>query len=145
MKKIMALGILCGANVFAQGVDYKYDFGARLEYDIANFYMADDDYDDNKLRRARISHEGSFFDKSLFYELEVDLANYTDDDEENDVEFKDNFIGYKNKIKSADFNYRFKLGNMKVPFGLDAYSGSKNSTFMESPLLDTFTQAEKLV
>ena len=136
MKKKVILGLLCCANLFAQDLDYKYDFSGRLEYDIGHFDTASDSYKESDFRRARISHKGSFFDKTLFYKLAIDGSD--------DIEFKDNYVGYKNKIDDLNFNYRLKLGNMKVPFSFDAYAGSKYSSFMESPLTDTLTQNRKV-
>jgi len=144
MKKILIGSFASSVILFAQGIDYKYDFNARIEYDIGNFNITDDKYSESKVRRARVSHKGAFFDKKLFYEIEVDGANYLNSDEDNELEFKDNYIGYKNKSKYLDLSYRFKVGNTKVPFSLDSYSGSRYSSFMESPLTDTFTQNRKL-
>ena len=146
MKKTLILSLICGANLFAEGLDYKYDFGVRLEYDVGIFNIDDGYYSESQLRRARLSHKGSFLDKTLFYEVEIDAANYADDgDDTNDyIKYKDNYIGYKNKIKPMGLSYRFKVGNIKVPFSLDSYTNSKYSTFMESPLTDTLTQSRKI-
>lgn len=143
MKKILIAVLLTSMSIFAQDLDYKYDFSGRFEYDIGQVELANDKYNESELRRAKLSHDGSFYDKSLFYEVEVDLANYANDDEENDeIEYKDIFLGYQNK--SDWLEYRVKMGNIKVPFSFDFYSGSKYSAFMESPLTDTFTQSRKL-
>ncbi|MBU0721178.1 hypothetical protein KJ877_07540 [bacterium] len=145
MKRVFIPILICGINLFAYDMDYKYDFGGRLEYDIGQIETADEKYNEFALRRARISHKGSFYGKSLFYELEVDLANFGDGNKENDeAEYKDNYIGHKNKVDYLDLSYRIKVGNIKVPFSFDSYAGSKNSTFMESPLTDTLTQNRKI-
>ena len=70
MKKVITLSLICGATLFAQGIDYKYDFGAKIEYDVGYFDIPENSYSKNALRRARVSHKGSFYDKTLFYELE---------------------------------------------------------------------------
>lgn len=141
MRFILLAIVAFSANSFAQDLDYDYDFNARIEYDTGYFNVADEDYKESGLRRARLSHKGSFYDKTIFYETEIDLSEL---DEEDEVEFKDNYIGYKNTSDYLSLDYRYKLGNVKVPFSLDSYAGSKNSTFMESPLTDTMTQTRKL-
>ena len=136
MRIFLILCLVSCASLFAHDMDYKYDVSARVEYDTGRFVMSDETYNESKLRRARLSHDGSFYKKSFFYEVEVDVSD--------DVEFKDNFIGFQNKLTLTDSDYRFKLGNIKVPFSFDAYTGSKNSSFMESPLTDVLTQSRKL-
>ena len=136
MRFFLILSLIACANLFAQSLDYKYDFGARIEYDVGSFDMAKESYTEADLRRARLSHEGSFYKKTFFYETEIDLSD--------ELEFKDNFLGYKNNLVFIDLDYRLKLGNIKVPFSFDSYAGSKNSSFMESPLIDTLTQSRKL-
>lgn len=136
MKKNLILLLVLSANLFAQGLDYKYDFKARIEYDTAYLNLANEDYKEADLTKASLSHKGSFFNKTLFYKTSIEVSN--------ELKFKDNYIAYKNKSDLLDSNYRFKFGNIKVPFSLDAYAGSKYSTFMESPLSDVLTQNRKL-
>jgi len=107
--------------------DYRYKFGAQFSYDIGYVDEANRDYDEEKVRKARVYHEGSFYDRSLFYEIEYSFLN---------KEYKDVLVGYKGKVKKTD--YRVRVGNMKQPFALEQYSSSKNETFMEHSLNDAF-------
>ena len=47
--------------------DYRYEFGARISYDIGYVDEASEQYFEREIRRARLSHKGSFFHKKLFY------------------------------------------------------------------------------
>ena len=116
--------------------DYKYRFGAQLSYDTGYIYEANNNYFRSLWRRVRVYHKGSFFNEKLFYELEYSFTG------ENN--HKDIFVGYQNKIRSIKTNYRFKLGNIKIPFSLDRYSSSKNIMFMERALSDSFSEGRKL-
>jgi len=115
---------------------YEYSFGAQLSYDIAYFDEAQSDYYKNDWRRVRINHKGSFLDKKLFYELEYSFTG--------DSSYKDVYLGYENKIKTVESEYRIKVGNIKIPFSLDRYTTSKNITFMERALNDAFSENRKL-
>jgi phosphate-selective porin OprO/OprP len=115
---------------------YKYKFGAQASYDIGYVYEADKNYFDSDFRRVRVYHKGSFFDEKLFYELEYSFTgpNY----------YKDNFVGYKDKLDFLELEYRIKAGNIKIPFSLERYTSSKNLTFMERAATDTFSDNRKL-
>jgi len=115
---------------------YEYSFGAQLSYDIAYFDESQSDYYKNDWRRVRINHKGSFLDKKLFYELEYSFTG--------DSSYKDVYLGYENKIKIVDSEYRIKVGNIKIPFSLERYTTSKNITFMERALNDAFSENRKL-
>lgn len=144
MKKVLLPILLASISLFAQDLDYKYEFNGRFEYDVGQFEMTNETYNESSLRRAKLTHKGSFYDKSLFYETEIDLAKYGNDSTSDEIDYKDNYIGYKTKSNESGFSYRIKAGNIKVPFSLDFYAGSKYSSFMESPLTDTLTQGRKL-
>ena len=116
--------------------DYRYKFGAQISYDIAYIDTADESYFANDWRRVRLYHQGSFFDKKLFYELEYSFTGNN--------HYKDIFVGYEDKIKNLNTSYRVKAGNVKIPFSLDSYSSSKNITFMERALTDAFGETRKL-
>lgn len=117
--------------------DYRYGFGANLTYDIAYIDTAyPGKYSDMGWRRVRLSHEGSFFDKDLFYEIEYSFLEGN--------HYKDLYVGYEGKIKDLKLKYRIKAGNIKPPFGLEGYSSSKYNTFMENSLLDPFYEDRKL-
>ena len=116
--------------------DYRYKFGAQLSYDVAYINESSESYFRNDWRRIRVYHQGSFLDKKLFYELEYSFTG------ENN--YKDNFIGYEDKLPVLDLNYRIKAGNIKIPFSLERYSSSKNITFMERALSDAFAESRKL-
>ena len=116
--------------------DFKYKFGAQVSYDLGYVSEAEKQYTDSLWRRIRIYTKGSFFDETLFYELEYSFTGSN--------HYKDIFLGYKNKVKAIDLNYRVKFGNIKIPFSLEHYSSSKNLTFMERSLNDTFGVNKKL-
>jgi len=116
--------------------DYRYSFGAQFSYDLAYINEADAYYVENDWRRVRVSHEGSFFDKSLFYSLEYSFTGAN--------KYKDVYLGYENKIRALNTDYRIKYGNIKIPFTLERYSSSKNITFMERGLNDSYADGRKL-
>ena len=116
--------------------DFKYKFGAQASYDIAYVNEADQKYVDSLWRRIRVYTKGSFFDETLFYELEYSFTGNS--------HYKDIYLGYQNKVKPIGLNYRVKFGNIKVPFSLERYSSSKNLTFMERSLNNTFGVNRKL-
>ena len=122
--------------------DYRYKFGAHISVDGAYFntaytyYEPDGSYFDWEFRRARIYYKGSFFDEKFFHEFEYSFTGAN--------QFKDVFIGYKGKVKPLGFKYRAKLGNIKIPFGLEGYTSSKYNTFMERALTDSFSENRKL-
>jgi len=116
--------------------DYRYAFGAQISYDVAYISEAERSYDDRGLRRFRVWHDGSFYDKKLFYELEYSFTGNS--------HYKDLFIGYKEKVGSLDGSLRVKMGNIKIPFSLERYTSSKYNTFMERSLNDAFSLSRKV-
>jgi phosphate-selective porin OprO/OprP len=116
--------------------DYRYKFGAQFSYDGAYINEAYQSYHNTHWRRIRVYHQGSFFDKKLFYEMEYSFTGNN--------HYKDNFIGYQDKIKPINTTFRIKTGNIKVPFSLESYSSSKNITFMERALTDSFGISRKV-
>jgi len=116
--------------------DYKYNFGAQISYDLAYVYEEEDGYVDNAFRRVRISHDGSFFNESLFYGLEYSFTGPN--------HYKDIYAGYKNSFDLLGLDYRFKGGNIKIPFSLEGYTASKNNNFMERALTDGYVDRRKM-
>jgi len=116
--------------------DYRYAFGGQIAYDIAYISEADRSYNDRGLRRFRIWHNGSFYNKKLFYELEYSFTGNS--------HYKDFFLGYKEKVDSLDGSFRVKMGNIKIPFSLERYTSSKYNTFMERSLNDAFSISRKM-
>ncbi|SFV58418.1 Phosphate-specific outer membrane porin OprP; Pyrophosphate-specific outer membrane porin OprO [hydrothermal vent metagenome] len=113
---------------------YLYSFGGQISYDLGYIDQTPAKYSDfpqpysNRMwRRIRFDHEGSFFDKKLFYKFEYSFTG-TD-------RYKDVYFGYQDKFNSETF-YRIKAGNIKIPYSLQRYSSSKNLSFMERPLGD---------
>jgi len=117
-------------------LDYKYRFGGQVSYDFGYINEAPNSYTSGEWRRVRIYHKGSFFDDKLFYELEYSFTGKNN--------LKDIYIAYKDNIESLDTDYRVKFGNIKIPFSLETYSSSKNITFMERALTDSFADNRKL-
>ena len=116
--------------------DYKYKFGAQFSYDGAYIDEADKSYHNFHWRRIRVYHQGSFFDERLFYEMEYSFTGNN--------HYKDVYIGYQDKIKPLNTTFRIKTGNIKIPFSLESYSSSKNITFMERALTDSFSISRKM-
>lgn len=117
-------------------LDFKYRFGAQISYDFGYVNEAEQSYTNGEFRRIRIYNKGSFYDESLFYELEYSFTGNNN--------IKDIYLGYQNSIDLANMDYRFKIGNIKIPFSLETYSTSKNITFMERALTDSFADNRKL-
>ena len=121
--------------------DYRYKFGAQLSYDISliteeNAFIGSNHYTENDWRRIRVYHKGSFFNEKLFYELEYSFTGNN--------KYKDVYLGYTDNIKMLNTKYRFKSGNIKIPFSLESYTSSKYVTFMERALNDSFTDGRKI-
>lgn len=116
--------------------DYKYAFGGQFAFDSAYINEADKSYDSSDWRRVRIYHNGSFFDETLFYEGEYSFTGTE--------KYKDMYVGYQNSLKALSTKYRFKFGNIKIPFSLEGYTSSKYNTFMERSLNDVFGENRKL-
>lgn len=121
--------------------DYRYEFGGQVSYDLGLFSEVDaverSEYVVmNDWRRVRVSHKGSFLDETLFYELEYSFTGNS--------KYKDIFLGYTNTINALNLDYRFKAGNIKIPFSLETYTSSKYITFMERALTDAFAEGRKM-
>ena len=116
--------------------DYRYRFGAQFSYDMAYVNEADISYDEDDWRRVRAFHKGSFFDETLFYEIEYSFLG--------EGAYKDVLIGYENNFNSINTKYRVKIGNIKIPFSLETYTSSKYTMFMERSLNDAFSMGRKL-
>ena len=116
--------------------DYRYKFGAQLSYDLAYVDQANLSYGAHDWRRIRFYHKGSFFDEKLFYEFEYSYTGAN--------KYKDVLLGYQGSLEFLEGDYRFKFGNIKVPFSLEGYSSSKNITFMERALNDAYGDSRKV-
>jgi len=119
-----------------RNLDFKYRFGAQLSYDFGYVNEAEQSYTEGAFRRIRVYSKGSFYNESLFYELEYSFTGNNN--------LKDIYLGYKNSVDFIGMDYRIKIGNIKIPFSLETYSTSKNITFMERALTDSFADNRKL-
>jgi phosphate-selective porin OprO/OprP len=117
-------------------LDYRYEFGAQVSYDLAYINEAEQSYRVADWRRLRVYHKGSFLDETLFYEGEYSFTGTS--------KYKDVYVGYQNSIKGMNTDYRVKFGNIKIPFSLEQYSSSKYITFMERSLNDVFGESRKV-
>lgn len=123
---------------------YEYAFGAEFNYDVGYvdqtppaFFEEPTSYFNNKVRRFRINHKGSFYDRKLFYQIEYSFTGNN--------HYKDNYIGYQDRLGSLPLSYRLQGGNTKIPYSLQRFSALKNLTFMERPLGDdAFSVRRKL-
>ena len=84
----------------------------------------------SEIRRARLSLKGKFTPK-LEYEVEYSFTGKN--------HWKDVKIDYQ-----ALNNIGIQAGNTKEPIGLEALISSRNSTFMERSVINTFMQKRKL-
>lgn len=125
-----------GGKYFTAEADLRYRFGAQLSYDIGYVDAKPDAYSDSNWRRVRVYAKGDMFDKKLLYELEYSFTGNNN--------YKDIYLGYQNKLRKYNLDYRVKAGNIKVPFSLEGYSTSKNITFMERALNDAFADNRKV-
>ncbi|MEA3228792.1 MAG: porin, partial [Campylobacterota bacterium] len=116
--------------------DYRYRFGAQLSYDFVAVDEVPEQYNDKDWRRVRAFHKGSFFNEKLFYEIEYSFLG--------EGAYKDLFIGYENRFKAINTDYRIKVGNIKIPFSLETYTSSKYTMFMERALTDAFSMGRKV-
>ncbi len=115
-------------TLFAQGSEEK--MGGQIVFDRAT--MTGDDYNAHgrEVRRARLYLKGKASSK-LMYEIEYSLTGNN--------EWKDVYV----KHNTLD-NLGIQVGNIKEPMGLESLTSSKNGTFMERSLTDTFIQSRKL-
>lgn len=82
------------------------------------------------IRRARVVADGTLY-KNIEFKTEFDFENY------NSVSFDESFIGMKN----LPFVDTVRIGQMHVPFGLEAFTSSRFLPMIErSPLFDAFYQ-----
>ena len=104
--------------------------GGQIVFDRAT--MTGDDYNAHgrEIRRARLFVKGNATPK-LMYEIEYSFTGKN--------EWKDVYV----KHKTMD-NLGIQVGNIKEPMGLESLTSSKNGTFMERSLTDTFIQSRKL-
>lgn len=120
-----AIAISIGASSLAEA---NVNVGGRIHLDAA---FHDEDQrelsDGFRVRRARIGVNGKV-DDNWSYKSEIDFA-------ENGVDFKDMYIGHSSGIK---------IGQFKVPFGLDELTSSNDITFIERSLPTSFTQSRRI-
>ncbi|MGQ0656962.1 MAG: OprO/OprP family phosphate-selective porin [Chromatiales bacterium] len=118
-----------GYKVTSPDKDFSAQVGARAELDAA-FYNDDktDFSDGTEMRRVRLTVNGTVF-KDWDYKAEADFAGATQGGSTNNVTVTDAFLRY-NGLQPLSFT----AGNFKVPFGLEAVSSGKYTTFMERGL-----------
>jgi phosphate-selective porin OprO/OprP len=82
------------------------------------------------IRRARVVADGTIY-KNIDFKVEFDFENY------NSIAFDESYVGARN----LPFVGMVRVGQMHVPFGLEAYTSSRFLPQMErSPLFDAFYQ-----
>jgi phosphate-selective porin O/P len=82
------------------------------------------------VRRARFVSDGTIY-RMIEYKVEFDFENY------NSISFDESYVGAKN----LPYFDAIRIGQMHVPFGLEAYTTSRFLPMMErSPLFDAFYQ-----
>lgn len=128
---VAGLGMALSLPAFAQSPTV--NVGGRIHLDAAKY---DDDIvplnDGVLVRRARLGANGTFGD-GWGYKVEWDFA-------ENDVAANDLFISYRGLGPGE-----FKLGQFKVPFGLNELTSSNAIMFIERSLgTEAFADARRL-
>jgi phosphate-selective porin OprO/OprP len=82
------------------------------------------------VRRARFVADGTIY-RMIEYKVEFDFENY------NSISFDESYVGAKN----LPYFDAVRIGQMHVPFGLEAYTTSRFLPMLErSPLFDAFYQ-----
>jgi len=82
------------------------------------------------IRRARVVADGTIFQTTEF-KVEFDFENY------NSISFDESYVGQRD----LPFIDTFRIGQMHVPFGLEAYTSSRYLPMLErSTLFDAFYQ-----
>jgi phosphate-selective porin OprO/OprP len=82
------------------------------------------------VRRARVVGDGTIY-RNVEFKIEFDFENY------NSVAFDESFVGARN-LPWID---TVRVGQTRVPFGLEAYTSSRFLPMLErSPLFDAFYQ-----
>ena len=114
--------------LFAHGSEEK--LGGQIVFDRATMTGDDLHAHGREIRRARLFLKGNATSK-LIYEIEYSLTGKN--------EWKDVYV----KHQTMD-NLGIQVGNIKEPMGLESLTSSKNGTFMERSLTDTFIQSRKL-
>lgn len=126
---VVILGLLIAAPAMAE---MTVNVGGRIQVDGA-FY--DEDVtpleSGTEFRRVRLYVDGDI-DEDIGYKVQVDFADGSAD-------LKDVFISYS----GLDFA-SLKVGNFKVPFGLEEITSSKYITFMERALSNSFVPSRRI-
>ncbi len=120
--------IVLTLTIFVQGAKEK--IGGEIVFDKTNITGDDCSTHGREIRRARLYLKGKNSSKFV-YEIEYSFTGKN--------EWKDVYIKY-NPLN----NLGIEVGNIKEPIGLENLTSSKNSTFMEHSLIDTFMQSRKL-
>ncbi|MFT3879696.1 MAG: porin [Gemmatales bacterium] len=82
------------------------------------------------IRRARVVADGRVY-QNIEFKAEFDFENY------NNISFDESFIG----MRDLPFADTIRIGQMHVPFGLEAFTSSRFLPMIErSPLFDAFYQ-----
>ncbi len=149
MKKIIFLGLFLGLGILLNAQDnknynvywnnsthiesadgaFKFKFGGRIQYDIANFFEGDaikDSIGTSKngmeFRRVRFYSAGTVY-SNIKYKLQFDFSGGT-------AKLNDAYIMIT-KIPYIGF---LQMGHFKEPIGFEELSSSKFLTFMERSL-----------
>ncbi len=116
---------------------FKLKFGGRLQNDWAMVNLNErldnaigGDGNGTELRRARIYFSGTVYDRVIF-KAQYEFANTGD----GKTDIKDAYIGLT-KLGPID---KVLVGHMKESFSLEGLTSSKNITFMERSLTETFS------
>lgn len=106
--------------------------GGRIQADAA---LYDEDItplaSGTEFRRVRLFASGAI-DEDWAYKVQLDFAD-------GDADLKDVFVQYK----GFDFG-SMKVGNFKVPFGLEELTSSKYITFMERSMTNAFVPSRRI-
>lgn len=126
----IALTLCCFLR--ADAAEMTVDVGGRIQVDAA---LYDEDVtalaSGTEFRRVRLFAAGGI-DADWAYKLQVDFAD-------GDADLEDVFIQYS----GFDFG-SLKIGNFKVPFGLEELTSSKYITFMERGMTNAFVPSRRI-
>jgi len=128
MKFIFIILIL--VTFFTYGAEEKKYVGGQIVLDTATIIGDDFSGTGREVRSARVFIDGKFGERTE-YEIEYSFTGNN--------EWKDVYV----KHKLFD-NLGIQIGNMKEPMSLEQVSSSKNSSFSERSLINTFINHRKL-
>jgi phosphate-selective porin OprO/OprP len=118
-----------GTHIESDDGAFKFKFGGRIQYDIANFFEGDaikDSIGTSKngmeFRRVRFYNSGTIY-TNIKYKLQFDFSGGT-------AKLNDAYI----KITKIPIVGFLQMGHFKEPIGFEELSSSKYLTFMERSL-----------